>query len=50
MYLNFGAVGSTIGHEMTHEFDTYGAKYDENGTDIFYLDYRVDSIQSNKKV
>lgn len=29
--LNYGAIGSTIGHELTHGFDDSGAKYDDTG-------------------
>ncbi|WP_051499011.1 M13 family metallopeptidase [Nocardia sp. BMG51109] len=29
--LNFGAVGSTIGHEIGHGFDDQGSKYDADG-------------------
>jgi putative endopeptidase len=29
--LNYGAMGSVIGHEMTHGFDDQGAKYDPSG-------------------
>ncbi len=30
--VNYGAIGSMIGHEMTHGFDEMGRKYDKNGT------------------
>jgi endothelin-converting enzyme len=29
--VDYGALGSTIGHEMTHGFDTIGRTFDENG-------------------
>lgn len=31
MYLNYGAIGSIIGHEMTHGFSKDGSKLDKYG-------------------
>ena len=31
MGVNYGAIGSVIGHELTHAFDDQGSKFDEKG-------------------
>ena len=30
--LNYGAIGVTIGHELSHQFDSQGSQFDEKGT------------------
>ena len=33
-YLNFGGIGSLVGHEMTHGFDRQGRNFDHKGRRI----------------
>jgi predicted metalloendopeptidase len=41
---NFGAIGATIGHELTHGYDSDGSQFDENGN---IRQWWTDSVRKN---
>ena len=36
--MNYGGIGYTIGHELTHSLDNQGLQYDENGISQDWFD------------
>jgi len=36
-YINYGNMGSTMGHELTHAFDNNGKKYDSDGKEFNWV-------------
>ena len=36
-YLNFGGIGSLVGHEMTHGFDRQGRNFDDEGEYLYFI-------------
>ncbi|RWS26728.1 Membrane metallo-endopeptidase-like 1 [Leptotrombidium deliense] len=47
-YLNFGGIGSVIGHEITHGFDDQGRQFDEYGNLNDWWDKKTDEVYRQK--
>ncbi|CAF1090903.1 unnamed protein product [Adineta steineri] len=49
-YLNYGGIGSVIGHEITHGFDSEGMKYNMNGNKIpWWTNETIEAFDERKK-
>uniref|UniRef100_T1IL64 Endothelin-converting enzyme 1 n=1 Tax=Strigamia maritima TaxID=126957 RepID=T1IL64_STRMM len=50
MAMNFGGIGSVIGHEITHGFDDEGRKYDKTGAlKSWWTQYSIDNFQKRSQ-
>merc|ERR1711998_645734 len=49
MAWNYGAIGTIIGHEMTHGFDDQGSRFDEKGRLKKWWDKSVVKAYTGKK-
>ncbi|XP_074114603.1 neprilysin-2-like [Cotesia typhae] len=47
-YINYGKIGSVIGHEITHGFDNSGRKYDKNGNVTDWWSAYTDNTYNKK--
>lgn len=37
-YINYASLGNTVGHEITHGFDSNGGDYDLHGNEVTWWD------------
>ncbi|GIY26782.1 hypothetical protein CDAR_530091 [Caerostris darwini] len=47
-YMNFGAIGYVIGHEITHGFDDRGRQFDKDGNNVNWWDSKTDELFKKK--
>ncbi|PRD32857.1 UNVERIFIED_CONTAM: nep-1 [Trichonephila clavipes] len=47
-YMNFGAIGYVIGHEITHGFDDRGRQFDKDGNNVNWWDSTTDELFKKK--
>ncbi|XP_054159928.1 neprilysin-2-like [Oppia nitens] len=47
-YLNYGALGWILGHELIHEFDTFGGQFDKSGNLRDWWDHQT-KLDFNKR-
>lgn len=48
-YMNYGAIGSVIGHEITHGFDDQGRQFDLNGNLVDWFSSETNTAFIDKK-